>query len=44
MSRGKATLYELQAFYGVEDGYNLLELVNVDNYNRALVNHGNNRH
>jgi len=28
-----ATLYELQTVYGLEDCYNLLEIVIVDNYN-----------
>ncbi len=30
-----ATLHELQTVYGVEDAYNLLEVVGVDNHNRG---------
>jgi hypothetical protein len=32
-----ATLHELQTVYGVEDLYNLLEIVAVDNYNQMLA-------
>ena len=32
-----ATLHELQTVYGCEDAYNLLEIVNVDGYNKAQI-------
>lgn len=33
-----ATLHELQTVYGLEDAYNLIEVMMVDNYNQALAN------
>ena len=38
VSSGMATLHELQTVYGVEDVYNLAEIVSVDNHNRAQAN------
>lgn len=38
ISNGKATLAELQTAYGLEDLFDLLEVVLVDNYNSALLN------
>lgn len=35
-----ATLHELQTIYGVEDAYNLLEILSVDNHTRPR--NGNN--
>lgn len=37
VSSGHATLCELQTVYGVEDLYNLAEIVVVDNHNRSVV-------
>jgi hypothetical protein len=37
VSRGLATLIELQTAYGSEDLYNLLEIIAVDDYNRAIL-------
>ncbi|WP_254926082.1 transcription elongation factor GreA [Bordetella genomosp. 11] len=37
MSRGLATLHELQSVYGAEDLYNLLEIIAVDAYNTAIL-------
>lgn len=42
MSSGLATLHELQTVYGVEDVYNLLEIVNINNHNRAVLKRVNN--
>lgn len=39
VSSGLATLHELQTVYGVEDLYNLLEIVAIDLHNRRLI-HG----
>lgn len=33
-----ATLTELQTVYGVRDLYDMLEVVNVDRYNTAVMN------
>lgn len=33
-----ATLTELQSVYGVRDLYDMLEIVNVDRYNTAVMN------
>lgn len=38
VSKRIATLYELQTVYGVKDSYDMLEIVNVDDYNTALAN------
>jgi len=32
-----ATLHELDTVYGVEDAYDMLEVVLVDNYNEGLA-------
>jgi hypothetical protein len=32
-----ATLYELQEVYGVEDAYNLLEILAVDRHNQNII-------
>lgn len=34
VSSGHATLNELQTVYGVRDAYDIVELINVDAYNR----------
>lgn len=36
VSKGLATLNELQTVYGAEDLYNLIEIVAVDNHNQNL--------
>jgi hypothetical protein len=41
VSADLARLHELQSVYGVEDAYNLLEIVAVDRYNEGLAR-GNN--
>jgi len=33
ISRRMATLHELETVYGVEDAYNMLEILRVDDYN-----------
>lgn len=33
-----ATLQELQTFYGLEDAYNLLEILLVDRHNEGIIN------
>ncbi len=38
ISAGKATLHELQTIYGLEDLYDMLEIVIVDNYNNYEAN------
>jgi hypothetical protein len=38
LSRRAATLHELDTVYGVRDAYDMLEVVTVDDYNRALAN------
>lgn len=37
ISGGRATLHELQTCYGVEDLYNLAEIIVVDNHNSSMV-------
>lgn len=37
ISRGKATLYELQTVYGVHDAYQMLEVIAVDDYNQYIA-------
>lgn len=37
VSSGRATLHELQSVYGVEDLYNLAEVIVVDNHNHSVV-------
>ncbi len=32
-----ASLHELQSVYGIEDLYNFIELITVQNYNEALI-------
>lgn len=38
ISRRMASLYELDTVYGVRDVYDMLEVIMVDDYNRALAN------
>jgi len=38
ISSGKCTLHELETVYGLEDAYDMLEVVIVDSYNQALAN------
>lgn len=33
-----ATLHELQTIYGVQDAYDMLEIINVDDHNQRLAN------
>jgi hypothetical protein len=35
ISRGIATLHELDTIYGIEDAYNMLEILSVDDYNQG---------
>jgi hypothetical protein len=35
VSRGIATLHELDTVYGIEDAYNMLEILSVDDYNQG---------
>ncbi len=37
VSRRMATLHELETVYGVQDAYDMLEVVMVDDYNQALI-------
>ena len=37
ISTGKATLYELQTVYGVEDAFDWLEIAQIDSYNERLA-------
>lgn len=37
MSAGLATLHELRTVYGLEDLYDILEVVLTDSYNRAVA-------
>jgi hypothetical protein len=37
VSNGRATLAELQSVYGLEDAYDLLEIIQVDAYNEELA-------
>jgi hypothetical protein len=37
ISRGKATLLELQTYYGAEDLYNMLEVIAVDAHNERVL-------
>jgi len=43
VSRKLATLKELQTFYSLEDAYNLLEIVMVDNHNERMMTEEANR-
>ena len=36
ISKRVATLHELGSVYGVKDAYDMLEVVNIDDYNAAL--------
>lgn len=38
ISNGKATLVELDTVLGLQDVYDLLEIVLVDSHNRKLIN------
>ena len=37
ISAGRATLHEMQTVYSLEDAYNLLEIVQIDDYNASLA-------
>ena len=37
ISRGMATLFELQEVYSWEDAYNMYEVILVNNYNESLL-------
>jgi hypothetical protein len=37
ISRRMATMHELGTVYGIEDAYNMLEIITVDAYNDALL-------
>jgi len=39
-----ATLHELQAVYGLEDAYNMLEILSVNRHNEEVVNEYGDRH
>lgn len=43
VSARQATLHELQTVYGVEDAYNMLEVVNVDHHNERVIRGRHNR-
>ncbi len=38
LSKRMATLHELDTVYGVQDVYDMLEVVTIDDYNNALAN------
>jgi hypothetical protein len=38
LSKRMATLHELDTIYGVQDVYDMLEVITVDDYNNALAN------
>lgn len=38
MSQKMATLHELQTVYGIEDVYDMLEVLNVDAHNQEIAN------
>ena len=38
LSKRMATLHELDTVYGVQDVYDMLEVLTVDDYNNALAN------
>lgn len=40
ISKGKATLRELQSVYGVGDLFDLCEVIAVDSYNRREISKG----
>jgi hypothetical protein len=37
VSRGKATLRDLEEWYGLEDLYDLLEIIQIDDYNAEQI-------
>jgi len=37
ISSGVAKLHELDTVYGIKDAYDMLEIVCIDNYNRAIA-------
>jgi hypothetical protein len=37
VSSGKATLHELQTVYGVQDAYDMLEVISVDLHNERVI-------
>lgn len=44
VSSGKATLHELQTVYGVQDAYDLLEVLTVDLHNEKVMRADRNSH
>ena len=38
LSKRMATLHELDTVYGVQDVYDMLEVITIDDYNNALAN------
>ena len=38
LSKRMVTLHELDTVYGVQDVYDMLEVITVDDYNNALAN------
>ena len=38
LSKRMATLHELDTVYGVQDVYDMLEVITIDNYNQVLAN------
>mgnify|MGYP001104607550 CR=1 FL=1 len=38
ISAGKATLHELETVYGIEDVYDMLEIIMVDAHNQRILN------
>lgn len=43
VSRGLATLAELQTVYGLEDAWDMLEIISVDNHNQREWSNFNER-
>nr|WP_225816685.1 transcription elongation factor GreA [Photorhabdus antumapuensis] len=42
ISSGRATLHELDTVYGVEDLWQLIEIIQVDNHNAYVLQQGKN--
>lgn len=38
VSKGLATLHELDTVYGTQDVYDMLEIISVDNHNLRILN------
>lgn len=38
VSSGKATLAELSSVYGLEDLYDLIEIISIDSHNQRIMN------